>query len=339
MTAPTTSDREDAKVSPLTVANRPQQLCGMAFRLTVGVAPVLVVIVLIATAIFVIDKASPAIHQYGLFSFLGSTKWTPSTALPTKHHPNPYGILQFIYGSSITSFIAMLIAVPVSVGVAVFITDVAPLRARRPISWLVDLLAAIPSVVFGFWGIFGLIPRLKPIGNFLTDSIGKVPGIGVAFQGPFFGVSYLTAAVVLAIMVLPIVTALCREIFAATPTAEKEAALALGCTRWEMLHQVVLRRALSGIFGASVLGLGRALGETIAVTMVIGNAVLGINKSLLSQGATMPSVIANEFTEATEPFHLSSLFVVAMWLLVFTLIVNVVGRIVIHRVGRPLGAL
>ncbi len=159
-------------------------------------------------------------------------------------------------------------------------------------------------MVYGFWGIFALIPALYPVVNFLTSTLGKVPLIGGVFAGPFFGLSYFTAGIILAIMVLPIVTALCREVFATAPADEKEAALALGMTRWEMLRTAVLPRSRSGIVGAAILGLGRAFGETIAVTMVIGNNVLSITKSIFSQGATMASVIANEFTEATEPFHL-----------------------------------
>jgi phosphate transport system permease protein len=197
---------------------------------------------------------------------------------------------------------------------------------RRGLSSLVDLLAAVPSVVYGFWGIFAFFPVIKPVGNFLADTLGKVPVIGVAFQGPFFGYSYFTASIVLSIMILPIITAVCREIFQTAPVAWKEAAMALGSTRWEMVKVAVLNPSRSGILGASILGLGRALGETIAVTMIIGNSVLTINKSILAQGATMSSVIANEFTEATEPFHLSALFVVGFWLLVVALIVNILAR-------------
>jgi phosphate transport system permease protein len=190
----------------------------------------------------------------------------------------------------------------------------------------VDLLAAVPSVVYGFWGIFALLPALKPVGEGLAGTVGKVPVIGAVFSGPFFGYSYFAAGIVLAIMVLPIITAVCREIFQTTPLAWKEGAVALGATRWEMVKVAVLKPSRAGIMGASILGLGRAIGETIAVTMVIGNYVLGINKSILSQGATMSSVIANEFTEATESFHLSALFVVGFWLLIVALIVNIVAR-------------
>ncbi len=301
------------------------------FKLAMFAGAAVVVLVLAGTAVFLVAEALPALRHYGFLSFLTSDRWAPSNAHAHANHPNPYGIVQFIYGTAITSLIAMVIVVPTAVAVALFITQVAPGWIRRPLSYVVDLLAAIPSVVYGFWGIFALVPALKPIGNALSSTLGQVPVIGVVFAGPFFGVSYFTAGVVLSIMVLPIVTAICREVFTTTPADEKEAALALGATRWEMIRTAVLPRSRSGIVGATILGLGRALGETIAVTMVIGNNVLSITKSILGQGATMPSVIANEFTEATEPFHLHSLFVVAMWLLGIALIVNIAGRVVVRR--------
>jgi phosphate transport system permease protein len=301
------------------------------FKTSTGAAAVLTILVLLGTGVFLIIEAWPALKQYGVGSFLTSSRWAPSDALTTKTSPNPYGILQFVYGTVLTSVIGMIIAVPPAVAVALFITDVAPKWLRKPLSYIVDLLAAIPSVVFGFWGIFALIPALKPVGTAITSSLGTVPVIGEVFAGPFFGVSYFTAGIILAIMVLPIVTAICREVFAVAPTGEKEAALALGASRWEMLRMAVLPRSRSGIVGAALLGVGRAAGETIAVTMVIGNNVLNITKSIFGQGATMPSVIANEFTEATEPFHLSSLYVVGFWLLVLALIFNVIGKLVISR--------
>jgi phosphate transport system permease protein len=204
------------------------------------------------------------------------------------------------------------------------------------LAYVVDLFAAVPSVVYGFWGIFALMPAIHPIADDLSSWLGGVPLIGGAFAGPFFGPSYFVAGIVLAIMVLPIITAICREVFAVAPVAEKEAALALGATRWEMLRMSVLKRSTAGIFGASLLGLGRAFGETIAVTMLIGNSVLGITTSIFGQGATMPSVIANEFTEATEPFHLESLFVVGTLLLIITLIVNVLGKLVVSRISETI---
>lgn len=296
------------------------------FRILVTACASLVLVLIAGMLVFLLVQGFDAMRHYGFLSFLSSTRWAPSEADAAQASPNPYGILQFIYGTVLTSFLAMLIAVPVAVAVAVYITNFAPPRVRRPLSSLVDLLAAVPSVVYGFWGIFALIPAIKPIGDFLSGTLGKVPVIGVAFSGPFFGYSYFSASVVLAIMILPIITAVCREIFLTTRVAWKEAAVALGATRWEMVKVAVLKPSRGGILGASILGLGRAIGETIAVTMVIGNSVLTINKSIFSQGATMSSVIANEFTEATEPFHLSALFVVGFWLLVVALIVNIAAR-------------
>ncbi len=271
------------------------------FRVLMFAAAGVVLLALAAMTACVVSKASPALRHYGVGSFVGSARWAPSNATAHSTQPNPYGILQFIYGTAVTSLIGMVIALPVSVAVALYISDVAPQPLRRPLTYLTDLLASIPSVVYGFWGIFALIP-------------------------------YFTAGVVLAIMVLPIITAICRETFTTTPADEKEAALALGLTRWEMLRTAILPRSHSGIAGAAILGLGRALGETIAVTMVIGNSVLSITKSIFGQGATMASAIANEFTEATQPFHLSSLFVVASWLLVIALAVNVAGKLVVRRI-------
>lgn len=304
------------------------------FRTSTGAAATSTILVLVGTAIFLIIQAWPALSHYGIGSFLSSQRWAPSEAVPDKSSPNPYGILQFIYGTLITSIIGMIIAIPTAVAVALYITDVAPRWLRKPLSHIVDLLAAIPSVVYGFWGIFALVPALKPIGVAITQTVGKVPIIGPAFAGPFFGISYFTAGIILAIMVLPIVTAICREVFAVAPAGEKEAALALGASRWEMLRMAVLPRSRSGIVGAAILGLGRAAGETIAVTMIIGNNVLNITTSIFGQGATMPSVIANEFTEATEPFHLSSLYVVGFWLLVLALVFNVIGKLVVSRTSQ-----
>jgi phosphate transport system permease protein len=291
----------------------------------------LVVLIIAGMLLFLVVQALPAMRHYGFLSFIHSARWAPSEASTTSSSPNPYGIVQFIYGTVLTSLIAMVIAVPVAVAVALFITDVAPSRLRRPLSSLVDLLAAVPSVVYGFWGIFAFIPAIRPIVDALSGSVGKLPVIGGVFAGPFFGVSYFTAGLVLAIMILPIIAAVCREIFRTVPPAQKEAAYALGATRWEMMRVAILPRSRSGIVGASMLGLGRAFGETIAVTMVIGNNPLGISKSIFAAGATLASNIANEFTEATEPFHLEALFVVAFWLLVSAVLVNALARIIVKR--------
>jgi phosphate transport system permease protein len=302
-----------------------------AFRIVVTSAGCVVLVVIVAMVAFLLQASWPALQHYGFFSFLSSARWAPSEAVATRTTPNPYGILQFIYGTILTAAVAMVIAVPVSVAVGLFITDVGPRALRRPLSSLVDLLAAVPSVVYGFWGIFALVPMLRPVGDFLAATVGTLPVIGFFFKGPFFGLSYFTASVVLAIMILPIVTAICREVFSTAPIGDKEGALALGATRWEMIQAAVLPRSRSGVIGASILGLGRALGETIAVTMVIGNSVLKINPSILGQGATMSSVIANEFTEATEPLHLEALFVVGLVLLLVAIIVNALARVMVKR--------
>jgi phosphate transport system permease protein len=290
------------------------RLGDVSFRGLVAGSAAVILLAFVATAFFLIKEAWPGLSYYGALSFLDSSRWAPSEAVATSANPNPYGVLQFVYGTVLTSVIAMLLAVPVAVGLALYITD----------------------VVYGFWGIFALLPVLHPIADHLSSWLGGVPVVGAVFAGPFFGPSYFAAGIVLAIMVLPIVTAICREVFAVAPVAEKEAALALGATRWEMLRMSVLKRSTAGIFGASLLGLGRAFGETIAVTMLIGNSVLSITTSIFGQGATMPSVIANEFTEATEPFHLDALFVVATVLLIITLLVNVLGKLVVSRISETI---
>ena len=309
------------------------RLGDLTFRALVSGSGALIVVLFFAIGIFILDQAWPAISHYGIGSFIAGSRWAPSEAVLGIKGTNPYGILQFVYGTVLTSAIALLLAVPIAVGIALYVTEIAPAMLRRPLAYVIDILASVPSVVYGFWGIFALIPAVKPIANDLSDWLGSIPVIGPVFAGPFFGPSYFVAALVLAIMVLPIVTAICREVFAVAPLAEKEAALALGATRWEMLKLAILKRSRIGIFGAAILGLGRAFGETIAVTMVIGNSVLGITTSIFGQGATMPSVIANEFTEATEPFHLDSLFVVAFCLLIVSLIVNIAGKLIIARVA------
>jgi phosphate transport system permease protein len=311
-----------------------RRFAGSSDRIVRGVLVAMAALVLLTIAgmlLFLVVESLPAMRHYGFFSFVHSARWAPSEATADATSPNPYGILQFLYGTALTSLIAMLIAVPIAVAVALFITDFAPTRLRGPLSSLVDLLAAVPSVVYGFWGIFAFIPAIRPIVNAIDGSVGKLPVIGRVFAGPFFGVSYFTAGLVLAIMILPIIAAICREIFRTVPVAQKEAAYALGATKWEMVRVAILPRSRSGIVGAAMLGLGRAFGETIAVTMVIGNSVLAISTSIFGQGATMASVIANEFTEATEPFHLEALFVVAFWLLLSSVAVNVVARMVVKR--------
>lgn len=262
-----------------------------------------------------------AIGEFGL-EFLTSSEWDPVEGR--------FGALPLIFGTIVSSALALLIAVPLSLGVAIFLTEFAPMRIRGPVAFLIELLAAIPSVVYGLWGIFVMIPFLRAtVFPFLKDTLGFLP----FFQGPIYGPGMLSAAVILAIMVMPYIMSVAREVLLAVPNTQREAALALGATRWEALTGAVLPYARSGIIGAVILGLGRALGETMAVTMVIGNRH-EIAASLFAPGYTMAAAIANEFAEAVENIHLSALSYVALTLFVVTVLINAAARLLIWRVAN-----
>lgn len=264
--------------------------------------------------------ARPAMSRFGPGFITGST-WDPVA--------EQFGAFPLIIGTLASSFLALLIAVPLSLGVAIFLTEFAPRVIRQPIAFLIELLAAIPSVVYGLWGIFVLIP-------FLTGSVypalQKWLGFLPFFQGPIYGPSMLSASIILAIMVMPYVMSVSREVLLAVPATQREAALALGATRWEAVVTAVVPYARSGIIGAIILGLGRALGETMAVTMLIGNRH-DISASLFAPGYTMAAAIANEFSEAVTDIHLSSLALVAFLLFMVTVVVNAAARILIWRVS------
>lgn len=265
----------------------------------------------------------PAFRAFGL-TFLTSSDWDP-----VRRH---FGAAPAIFGTIVSSFIALAIATPLALGVAIFLSEYAPRKLRQPIAFFVDLLAAIPSVVYGLWGIFVLLPLLRAhVMPFLRDTLhlGSTP----FFQGPAYGPSMLAAGVILAIMILPYISSVSREVLLAVPRSQREAALALGATRWETIQKAVVPFARSGIIGGVILGLGRALGETMAVTMVIGNKP-EISASLLAPGYTMASLIANEFSEASGDLHLSALMAVGFVLLVLTLIVNAVARWLVWRVTK-----
>jgi phosphate transport system permease protein len=241
-----------------------------------------------------------------------------------------FGALPFIYGTVATSFIALLIAVPLALGVAVFLTELCPRPLRAPISFLTELLAAIPSVVYGMWAVFVLVPIMRDtLGPFLY----KILGWTGFFEGTNFGVGILTAGIILSIMILPIISSLTRDIMTAVPNSQREAVLALGATKWEMIRIGVLRNSRIGIVGAIMLGLGRALGETMAVTMVIGNHP-EINKSLFAPGYTLASVIANEFSEATGDLYYSALIEIGLALFLVTIVVNAIARLMVWAVTR-----
>lgn len=242
----------------------------------------------------------------------------------------------FIYGTLITSLTAILVAFPMGLGIAIFLAELCPEWLRAPLGLLVELLAAIPSVVYGLWGIFIFLPVVvDPVGRFLGDTLGVLPGLNILFAGPISpsGSSRLAAGLILSIMIIPTIASISRDVFTAIPPSQREASLALGATRWETISRVLIPYGLSGILGAVILGLGRALGETMAVTMVIGNSIES-SSSLLRPGYTMSSVIANEFAEAVSKIHSEALIEIALILFVMTLILNAVARLFVWRVTR-----
>jgi phosphate ABC transporter permease protein PstC len=267
-------------------------------------------------------EAKPAFDRYGVFGFTFDNNWDVSREI--------YGALPLLVGTIIASGIALVIGVPIAVSTAIFLTELCPRRARGSLTIMVELLAAVPSVVYGLWGIFVLIPKLKPAEQWFADTFSFIPWFG---GGNVAGPNYFIAGLILAIMILPIVSAISREVLATVPAENKEAALALGATRWEMIRIAVLPYSRAGITGAAMLGLGRAIGETIAVTLVIGNAPQ-IGQHLFDQGYTLAAVIANEFGEAaSDPIHRAALIAAGLVLFVLTLAVNAVARAIVVR-GR-----
>src|SRR5437763_3215250 len=261
-----------------------------------------------------IGESKDVFNKEGVFGFVFDNNWAPGSA--------KYGALPLLVGTLITSGIALVIGVPIAVATALFLTELCPRRARGPLTILVELLAAVPSVVYGLWGFFVLIPKLKPAEQWFADTFSFIPFVGGTVAGP----SYFIAGLILAIMILPIVSAISREVMATVPPDHKEAALALGATRWEMIRTAVLPYSRAGITGGAMLGLGRAIGETIAVVLVIGNAPV-IGQHLFNQGYSLAAVIANEFGEAANvPLHSSALFGAGLVLFVLTLVVNMIAR-------------
>lgn len=296
------------------------------YRLLLWLAALLVLLLVIAIGVELWQNSALSRQAFG-WRFITTTRWDPAL-------DKVFGALPFILGTLITSFIALVVAVPLGMGTAIFLAELAPSWMRQPLGSLVELLAAVPSVVYGLWGLYVYIPFfVKPLSAGLTRSLGFLP----LFEGPVYGPSRLAAGLLLAIMVFPTITAVSRDVFLAIPNSQREAALALGSTRWETIWQVLVPYGLSGLLGAGILALGRALGETIAVTMVIGNN-LDLSASLLHPGYTMASIIANEFTEATYDLYLHALIEIGLILFVMTLLINLVARLLIWRVARRLSA-
>ncbi len=296
------------------------------FRLVTAAFAGGAVVTLAAMAIQMTRASAQSLSRFGP-SFVATSDWDPVR--------ESFGALPVMYGTVVSSLLALALAVPVSLGVAIYLAELAPSWIRRPLGFVVELLAAIPSVVYGLWGIFVLAPWMRTT---VEPALGKTLGFLPFFRGPFRGFGMLAAAVILAIMILPTIASVSRDVMRSVPTSFREAALALGATRWEAVRVGVLPQARSGIAGAIILGLGRALGETMAVTMVIGNRA-EISASLFAPSATMASVIANEYAEASNDLHLSALSELGLLLFAVTLLLNIVARLLIWRIGRlPGGA-
>lgn len=273
--------------------------------------------------------AYPAIERFG-FDFLTTERWSPIREI--------FGALGPVYGTLITSVIAMLIAVPLGIGIAVFLTEFCPLRLRRPIGIAIELLASIPSIIYGMWGLFVLAPFMQAsVQPVLIGMFAGVPGLELMFGGPAYGIGLFTAGLVLAIMVLPFIASVCRDVFESTPPVLKEAAYGLGCTTWEVVQRVVIPYTRVGVTGAIMLALGRALGETMAVTFVVGNAHQ-ISASILAPGTTISAAIANEFTEAIGDIYTSSLILLGLILFLITFIVLAFARLLLYRLELKAGS-
>ena len=298
-----------------------------AYEILITACALVVPALVVGIALAVFAAAWPAFSKLGL-SIITSSDWDVAAG--------HFGAAPALFGTLVSSAVALIIATPLAIGIAIFLSEFSPLWLRQPVGFLVDLLAAIPSVVYGLWGIFVLIPMLRQhVMPFLRDTLhlGATP----LFSGPAYGPSMLAAGIILAIMALPYISSVSREVLMAVPRSQREAALALGATRWEMIRDAVIPYAKSGIIGGIMLGLGRALGETMAVTMVIGNRA-EISASLFAPGYTMASLIANQFSEATNDLHLSALMAVGAILFVITLIVNAIARWLVWSVSRSRAA-
>jgi phosphate transport system permease protein len=292
------------------------------FRFLTMTAALLVLALLAGVLLALLYGGWPALRTFR-FGFLTTTIWNPVT--------DQFGALAPLYGTVVTSLLAMLLAVPLAFGIAIFLTETCPMWLRSPISTCIELLAAVPSIVFGIWGLFVLAPVLQhTVQPWLIDTFGDIPGFGKLFRGPPYGIGLMTAGFVLAVMVLPFITSVMREVFLATPRSLKEAAYGLGATQWEVIWDVVLPNARAGVVGGIMLGLGRALGETMAVTFVVGNAHR-ISGSLLAPGTTISASIANEFTEAVGKLYTSSLIALGLLLFVLTFIIIAAARLLLLR--------
>lgn len=302
----------------------------IAFGWLTRIVAFLVLVVLVGILVSLFVAAWPSIKTFGS-SFLITTEWNP----PMEH----FGAVIPMYGTLVTSLIALVIAVPVSFGIALFLTELAPVWLRRPLGIAVELLAAIPSIVYGMWGLLVFAPifgdKVQP---FLASTLGKIPFVGALFQGPSMGIGLLAAGIILAIMIIPFIASVMRDVFAVTPLMVKESAYGLGCTTWEVVWNVVLPHSKAGVVGGVMLGLGRALGETMAVTFVIGNTNFLSSASLFMPGNSITSALANEFGEASPGLHTAALMELGLLLFVITLIVLMLSKLFLNRLAKGEGA-
>jgi phosphate transport system permease protein len=300
----------------------------VAFRGATWFFAVFVLLILTGVIVSLVAGSQLSLKEFG-WSFITSSSWNPVT--------EKFGALPAIYGTLVTSAIAMLIGIPVSFGIAIFITELCPPWLKRPIGTLIELLAAVPSIIYGIWGLFVFAPMLQStLQPFLINTVGNLPGIGALFGGPPLGIGILTAGLILGIMVLPFISSVMRDVFETVPTVLKESAYGIGATTWEVVWNIVLPTTRVGVIGGIMLGLGRALGETMAVTFVIGNAHR-IQASLMAPGTTISATLANEFTEAVGDLYQSSLFELGLVLSVMTLLVLTPAKLMLLRLQQQAG--
>ncbi|WP_179590391.1 phosphate ABC transporter permease subunit PstC [Pigmentiphaga litoralis] len=319
---------------PVTTGNTPPMkksnnaLMDALFKNVTRLAAFLVLSLLAAILISLVFGSQITLSKYGL-SFLTSSEWDPVN--------NEYGALVPIVGTLLTSFIALIIAVPVSFGIAMFLTELSPTWLRRPLGTAIEMLAAIPSIIYGMWGLFIFAPLFQTyVQPTLINTLGNIPGAGILFQGPAFGIGVFTAGIILAVMIIPFITAVMRDVFELVPALLKESAYGLGATTWEVVSRVVLPFTKVGVVGGIMLGLGRALGETMAVTFVIGNAYR-LSTSVFAPGNSIASSLANEFAEASDDVHLSALIELGLILFLITTIVLTFSRLMLLRLSKSEG--
>ncbi|MFJ3048211.1 phosphate ABC transporter permease subunit PstC [Herbaspirillum chlorophenolicum] len=325
------ADTESAQAAHerLLAVMRRQRLQDFLFHKLTLIFALTVLLMLGGIIVSLFIGAWPAFHEFGP-GFITRVEWDPTN--------DQYGAMIAIVGTLSTSIIALLIAFPVSFGIALFLTEICPARLRRPLGTAVELLAGVPSIIYGMWGLFVFAPLFSEYGQpFLKATLGQIPGLGVLFSGPTMGIGILTAGLILSVMIIPFISSVMRDVFEVVPAVLKESAYGLGCTRWEVVRKVVLPYTKTGVVGGVMLGLGRALGETMAVTFVIGNSHR-LSWSLFSAGNSIASTLANEIAEASSRLHVSSLFALGLILFVITFIVLSAAKIMLMGMTRKEGA-